>query len=303
MKTLFTRCLTLGLAAALTLTTAAATAETVKIAYGDNAIDTARVIKILEGEGFLEVNPSVGYSAELKDITKYNYNIELVPVTSTTLVGTLDDFTASFINNTYAVPAGFSPKDDSILREVQAEGSENPYRNILAVRTEDVNSDFAQAILAAYQQQNVAEYLLLKYNYANLPAFDYDADFTPDENVVTTYDEYVSPKDGKQVVKIGVVGGNNDQFKVVQKNLDDADSGLYIELVEFDLYNLPNEALHSGDIDMHACVTQTYFESDAAAQGFDDLSLLGYTIIAPLSLYSHKVTSVQELKDLAGQAK
>ena len=303
MKTLFTRCLTLGLAAALTLTTAAASAETVKIAYGDNAIDTARVIKILEGEGFLEVNPSVGYSAELKDITKYNYNIELVPVTSTTLVGTLDDFTASFINNTYAVPAGFSPKDDSILREVQAEGSENPYRNILAVRTEDVNSDFAQAILAAYQQQNVAEYLLLKYNYANLPAFDYDADFTPDENVVTTYDEYVSPKDGKQVVKIGVVGGNNDQFKVVQKNLDDADSGLYIELVEFDLYNLPNEALHSGDIDMHACVTQTYFESDAAAQGFDDLSLLGYTIIAPLSLYSHKVTSVQELKDLAGQAK
>ena len=120
---------------------------------------------------------------------------------------------------------------------------------------------------------------------------------------MTTYDEYVSPKDGKQVVKIGVVGGNNDQFKVVQKNLDDADSGLYIELVEFDLYNLPNEALHSGDIDMHACVTQTYFESDAAAQGFDDLSLLGYTIIAPLSLYSHKVTSVQELKDLAGQAK
>ena len=108
MNPFFTRCLTFGLIAALTLTTAAASAETVKIAYGDNAIDTARVIKILEGEGFLEVDPSVGYSAELKDITKYNYDIELVPVTSTTLVGTLDDFTASFINNTYAVPAGFS---------------------------------------------------------------------------------------------------------------------------------------------------------------------------------------------------
>ena len=81
MNPFFTRCLTFGLIAALTLTTAAASAETVKIAYGDNAIDTARVIKILEGEGFLEVDPSVGYSAELKDITKYNYDIELVPVT------------------------------------------------------------------------------------------------------------------------------------------------------------------------------------------------------------------------------
>lgn len=233
-------------------------------------------------------------------MTRYLYDIELVPITSTTLVGTLDDFTASFINNSYAVPSGLSPKDDAILREVQQEGSENPYRNILAVRTADLNSDFAQAILSAYQQQNVAEYLLLKYNYANLPAFDYDADFTVDESIVSLYDEYVSPKEGKTVVKIGVVGGNNDQFKVVQKNLDDAGAGLTIELVEFDLYNLPNDALHAGDIDLHACVTQAYFESDAQNQGFDDLSVLGYTLIAPLSLYSHKVSSVEELKTLAG---
>ena len=42
MNPFFTRCLTFGLIAALTLTTAAASAETVKSAYGDNAIDTAR---------------------------------------------------------------------------------------------------------------------------------------------------------------------------------------------------------------------------------------------------------------------
>lgn len=77
---------------------------------------------------------------------------------------------------------------------MQQEGSENPYRNILAVRTADLDSDFAQAILTAYQQQNVAEYLLLKYNYANLPAFDYNADFTVDESIVSFYDEYVSPR-------------------------------------------------------------------------------------------------------------
>ena len=140
-------------------------AQTVKIAFGDNAIDTARTIKILESAGFLEADPAAGFSAELSD------------------------FTASFINNSYAVPSGLSPKDDAILREVQQEGSENPYRNILAVRTADLSSDFAQAILAAYQQQNVAEYLLLKYNYANLPAFDYDTDFTVDESIVSLYDE------------------------------------------------------------------------------------------------------------------
>ena len=273
MKSIRIFALTLVLTLALS---ASALAQSVQIAFGDNAIDTARTIKILESAGFLEADPAAGFSAELSD------------------------FTASFINNSYAVPSGLSPKDDAILREVQQEGSENPYRNILAVRTADLNSDFAQAILSAYQQQNVAEYLLLKYNYANLPAFDYDADFTVDESIVSLYDEYVSPKEGKTVVKIGVVCGNNDQFKVVQKNLDDAGAGLTIELVEFDLYNLPNDALHAGDIDLHACVTQAYFESDAQNQGFDDLSVLGYTLIAPLSLYSHKVGSVEELKALAG---
>lgn len=287
-------------AALLALTVSLASAQTLQIAFGDNAIDTARAIKILEQAGFVEVDPAAGYSAELKDITRYLYDIELVPITSTTLVSTLDDFAAVFINNSYAVPAGFSPKDDSILREVQTEGSANPYRNILAVRTEDLNAPYAQAVLEAYQQQNVAEYLLLKYNYANLPAFDYDADFAVDESIVPYYDEYVSPEADRQVVRVGVVGGNNDQFKVVQKNLDDAGAGIAIELVEFDLYNLPNDALHNRDIDLHACVTQAFFESDAAAQGIDDLSVLGYTLIAPLSLYSHQFDSVDALKAQAG---
>lgn len=58
-----------------------------------------------------------------------------------------------------------------------------------------MNSDFAQEILEAYHQQNVAEYLLLKYNYANLPAFEYDADFTPDESILAAYDDYKPSKE------------------------------------------------------------------------------------------------------------
>ena len=269
-----------------------------KIAFGDNAIDTARTITILEAAGFLEADPSVGFAAEPKDVTRYIYDIELIPIASTTLTGTLDDYTATFINNTYAIPFGLNPAEDAILREVQKEGSENPYRNILAVRTADLED--LVAIKEAYQQQNVAEYILLKYHYANLPVFDYDPDFTEDDDFVTGYDEYVSPAEGKRVVKIGVVGASNDQFKVVQKNLDDAGKNILIELVEFELYNLPNDALHAGDIDLHACVTETYFHSDAEAQGFDDLSVLGYTVIAPLSLYSKHVASVEELKEVAG---
>ena len=120
MKSIRIFALTLVLTLALS---APALAQSVQIAFGDNAIDTARTIKILESAGFLEADPAAGFSAELSDVTRYLYDIELVPITSTTLVGTLDDFTASFINNAYAVPSGLSPKDDAILREVQQEGS------------------------------------------------------------------------------------------------------------------------------------------------------------------------------------
>ena len=49
---------------------------------------------------------------------------------------------------------------------------------------------------------------------------------------------------------------NNEQWIATQKVLDDEGANIYIELVEFDAYNLPNEALNSGDIDLNAFQTQ-----------------------------------------------
>ena len=70
-------------------------------------------------------------------------------------------------------------------------------------------------------------------------------------------------------------------------------------MVEFDAYNLPNEALNSGEIDLNAFQHKAYLQSDSEANGYD-LTVIGDTLIAPLSLYSRKVSSVDELKELAG---
>jgi len=70
--------------------------------------------------------------------------------------------------------------------------------------------------------------------------------------------------------------------------------------VEFDAYNLPNEALNSGDIDLNAFQHKAYLNSEIASQKYD-LTVIGDTLIAPLSLYSKKVTSLDALKDLAGK--
>lgn len=292
--------LTLGLALSLSACgDSSASAEPVKIGVPDDATNQSRAIKLLETAGLIEVDPAAGYTPEMKDITKYLYNIEIVPTTANTLPSTLDDFGASTINGTYAIPAGLVPSKDALIIEKQDENGENPYVNVIVARTADADNETYKTIVAAFQSQTVAEYILEKYDEAYYPSFDYDTDYTVDENFVSDIDNYTSDPADKTTVTVGVCGASNDHWKAVQKVLDEENAGIYIELVSFDAYTLPNEALNSGEIDLNSFQHIAYLDSEIETQGYD-LTPIGNTLIAPLSLYSTKVDSLDALKELAG---
>ena len=270
----------------LTVSAAALAAAPALIGVPDDATNQARAIKLLETAGLIEVDPAAGYSPEIKDITKYIYNVEVTPVSANTLTSTLDDFAASTINGTYAVPYGLRPSRDALIIESQSEDGSNPYVNIIVARTADAENETYKTVVAAYQTQLVA-------------AFPYDATTEISDALIAESDAYTSDKDGKTVVTVGVCGSANDQWKAVQKVLDDEGANIYIELVEFDAYNLPNEALNSSEIDLNAFQHKAYLEKDAGGNGYD-LAVIGDTLIAPLSLYSKQVDSLDALKELAG---
>ena len=154
---------------------------------------------------------------------------------------------------------------------------------------------FILSYFNAYQKQNVAEYLLQRYNETYYPAFSY-SEFTNDESFVNEITNYTSSKENKTVVKVGVCGQSNEQWKAVQKNLDDENLNIYIELVIFSTYNLPNEALNSKDIDLNAFQHYAYLESEVKAEGYDIVAI-GETLIAPLTLYSKGSNSLEQLKE------
>ena len=291
-----------ALVLALVLLTSIASAETLQIGIPDDGTNLSRGIKLLEAAGLLTVDPEAGFTPEIADITGYLYDVEVVPVQANTLPSTLGDFAASTINGTYAIPTGLIPSRDGLIIESQSEEGDNPYVNIIAVRTEDLDNETYKTILEAYHNQLVAEFLLVNYSEAFFPAFDYDADaeFTVTADNVTDYIRYSSDKAGKTVVKVGVCGANNDQWKVVQKVLDDENAGIYIELVEFDAYTLPNEAIASGELDLNAFQHKAFLENDANANGYD-LAVLGDTLIAPLTLYSEKYETLDALKEAAAK--
>lgn len=106
-------------------------------------------------------------------------------------------------------------------------------------------------------------------------------------------------KEGATTVKVGVCGSSNDQWKAVQYVLDSENSGIKIRLVEFSAYNLPNEALNSGDIHLNAFQHKAYLNNDVSKNGYK-ITAIGDTLIAPLTLYSKKYKSVDEIKKAAG---
>lgn len=277
----------------------ASSGEPVKIGIPSDATNGARGLLLLEKAGLIDVDDAAGWSPELKDVTKYYYNIEIVPTQANTLVSTLDDFGASTINGTYAVPAGLSPEKDGLITEEQEAGSDNPYINVIVARTADKDNPDYQKVVKAYQSQLVAEYILEKNKGSSVPAFDYDKDYTVDDNFVSDIESYKSSSDGKKVIKIGTCG-SADTFRAVQKELDDENAGIYLDVVVFDAYNLPNEALNNGEIDLNAFQHKAYLENEIKSQGYE-LTAIGDTSSAPLTLYSKKVSSLDELKELAGK--
>ena len=138
-----------------------------------------------------------------------------------------------------------------------------------------------------------------KYGEAYFPAFSYDSTGMDAKALVAEIDAYKSPKEGKTVVKIGVCGSQNSHWYAAQKVLDEQNAGIYLELVEFSAYTIPNDALNSGEIDLNSFQHKAYLPKEIDANNYD-LAIVGDTLIAPLSLYSNKVDSVDALKDLAG---
>lgn len=95
-------------------------------------------------------------------------------------------------------------------------------------------------------------------------------------------------------VRLGVVGENNEYWQPVIDRL--AEEGVTLELIKFSDYTQPNQALADGEIDLNAFQHYAYLNNEIADKGLE-LTVIGETIIAPLGVYSDKITSLDELQD------
>lgn len=99
------------------------------------------------------------------------------------------------------------------------------------------------------------------------------------------------------VVKLGVVGENNEPWEYVKKELAEKEN-IQLELVKFTDYRTPITALEDGSIDLHSCLTEIFMDTVNDEGGYSNTTI-AYTTLNPLGVYSNKIKDLKELKDEA----
>lgn len=105
----------------------------------------------------------------------------------------------------------------------------------------------------------------------------------------------VAIAEDKTSIKLGTMEGEeSDVWKVAVEEAKK--QGLNIDLVYFSDYALPNEAVNSGDIDANSFQHKPYLDAQVEQRGYK-LSIVGYTVLFPMGVYSHKIKDIKDLRE------
>jgi D-methionine transport system substrate-binding protein len=107
-------------------------------------------------------------TADLSIITDNPHNLNITPIENAQQVPALQDVDYATIQGNFIVAGGLDYEDALAVEDQPVE-----FSNVVTVRAEDVESDWAQAIKAAYESPEFVEYITSnpQYDGYNLPAW------------------------------------------------------------------------------------------------------------------------------------
>ncbi|CEK09852.1 MetQ/NlpA family ABC transporter substrate-binding protein [Legionella hackeliae] len=105
-------------------------------------------------------------------------------------------------------------------------------------------------------------------------------------------------KPSPNALNIGTIAGPETELVEVAKDVALKEFDLEIKIVEFNDYNLPNEALDDGSLDANVYQHLPYLQAAMKAHGYN-LEVIGKTFVYPAGIYSNKVKSLKQLKNKA----
>ena len=139
-----------------------------EVAIPNDPSDEGRALGLLAANGLITLKPGAGLEATDKDIASNPKNLKFSQLEAAQLPRSLDDTALSVINGNYAIQDGLKPATDALALE---KAENNPYANLLVVRTGDENDPRVQKLATLLHSPEVKKFIQDKYQGSVLPAF------------------------------------------------------------------------------------------------------------------------------------
>lgn len=147
--------------------------EGAKIIMSNNVAEMGRVLALLEEKGLIKLNPDVEkINATKDDIVENEKNLEIDDSVAPEMLASAfenNEGDAVIINGNYALAAGLNPAEDAIALEA---GENNPYANIIVVRSEDKEKEEIKTLVEVLKSQEIKDFINTKYPGSVLPVND-----------------------------------------------------------------------------------------------------------------------------------
>lgn len=128
-----------------------------KVAIPDDPANQARALVLLESAGLIKLADDFGLFDDPTKIAENSLGLDILPMTAQQTPRVLPDVAVSVINNGIAGQAGFSPAEDSIFKEDEADERIQPYINIIAASAEEKDNETYKRIVELYQEDDIAK--------------------------------------------------------------------------------------------------------------------------------------------------
>lgn len=141
-----------------------------KVAVPNDPSNENRALLLLAAQGVIKLKSGAGVNdanATPLDIAENPKKLKIVELDAAQLARALPDVSAAVINTNYALAAGLQPTRDAIALE----DIHSPYANIIVVRTQDKDKPWVKKLVAAYQSEEVRQFMKTRFKGAMVPSF------------------------------------------------------------------------------------------------------------------------------------
>jgi D-methionine transport system substrate-binding protein len=143
-------------------------ADGAQIGIPNDPSNGGRALLLLQQQGLIKLREGTGITPSVRDVVVNSHKFKFRELDAAQLPRSLSDLDAAVINTNYALQANLHPGKDSIAIE---SSRDNPYGNVIAVRTADRDKPVFKVLVAAYQNDEIRQFILKQFDGAILPVF------------------------------------------------------------------------------------------------------------------------------------